>query len=120
MMIVTSEYGPIPLQWIGSYEMSLRDAQTADRGALFRVTSEAFGLAKPSQDLLLAPRSHILFRHSKCRALFGVDKAFAPVRAFEDGVSAHKRGDFVEALRIFKPLAEQGEVGCIDTGAAIE
>ncbi|RLJ59391.1 Hint domain-containing protein [Litoreibacter meonggei] len=85
MMISTSEYGPIPLQWIGSYEMSLREAQTADRGALFRVTSDAFGLAKPSPDLLLAPRAHILFRHAKCRALFGVDLAFAPVRAFEDG-----------------------------------
>lgn len=87
MLITTSEHGPIPLQWIGSYEMSLREAQTADRGALFRVTSEAFGLSKPSQDLLLAPRAHILFSHSKCRALFGAEKAFAPVRAFEDGVS---------------------------------
>jgi hypothetical protein len=87
MMINTTEYGPIPLQWIGSYEMSLREAQTADRGALFRVTSEAFGPTKPSQDLLLAPKAHLLFKHTKCRALFGVDKAFAPVRAFEDGIS---------------------------------
>ena len=87
MLILTSEYGPIPLQWIGSYELSLREAQTADRGALFRVTADAFGLAKPSQDLLLAPRAHILFRHAKCRSLFGVDLAFAPVRAFEDGMS---------------------------------
>jgi hypothetical protein len=87
MLVITSEYGPIPLQWIGSYEMSLREAQTADRGALFRVTSDAFGLAKPAHDLLLAPRSHILFRHAKCRSLFGVDLAFAPVRAFEDGMA---------------------------------
>ncbi|EPX81501.1 Hint domain-containing protein [Litoreibacter arenae] len=87
MRLMTSEYGPIPLQWIGSYEMSMRDAQTADRGTLFRVTADAFGLAKPSADLLLAPRSHILYRHSKCRALFGADLAFAPIRAFEDGVS---------------------------------
>lgn len=87
MLISTSEYGPLPLQWIGSYEMSLREAQTADRGGLLRVTSDAFGLAKPSQDLLLAPRAHILYRHTKCRALFGVDLAFAPLRAFEDGMS---------------------------------
>ncbi|SFR41402.1 Hint domain-containing protein [Litoreibacter janthinus] len=87
MRILSSEYGAIPLQWIGSYEMSLREAQTADRGALLRVTAEAFGLAKPSQDLLLAPRAHILLRHAKCRSLFGVDIAFAPVRAFEDGIS---------------------------------
>ncbi|SDX13759.1 Hint domain-containing protein [Litoreibacter albidus] len=87
MMIHTSEHGPIPLQWIGSYEMSLREAQSTDRGALYRVTSETFGLSKPSQDLLVTPRAHILFSHPKCKALFGVDQAFAPVRAFEDGMS---------------------------------
>jgi len=87
MMILTAEHGPLALQWIGSYEMSQREAQTADRGALYRVTCEAFGLSKPSQDLLLATRSHILFKHAKCRTLFGVDKAFAPVRAFDDGMS---------------------------------
>lgn len=86
-MITTSEHGAIPLQWVGSYEMSLREAQTADRGALYRVTSEAFGLAKPSQDLLLAQRAHLLFTHSKCRTLFGTEKAFAPIRAFDDGTS---------------------------------
>ncbi|KAG1648754.1 hypothetical protein GQR58_029595 [Nymphon striatum] len=85
--VITMEHGPRPLQWVGSYEISLREAQTADRGALYRVAAETFGLAKPGQDLLLAPRSSILFRHPKCRALFGVDKAFAPIRAFEDGVT---------------------------------
>lgn len=86
MGIITSEYGPRPLQWVGSYDMTPRDAQTSDRGKLFRVTSDAFGLAKPASDLLLAPRSHLLMRHAACKALFGVDLAFAPVRAFEDGM----------------------------------
>lgn len=85
--IITSEYGPMPLQWVGSYELSPREAQTLDRGTLYRVTTETFGLGKPSHDLLLAPRAHILSRHSACRTLFGVDLAFAPVRAYEDGVS---------------------------------
>lgn len=87
MEVVTSEHGPLPVQWIGSYEMSPRDAQTSDRGRLFRVTSDAFGLGKPAQDLLLAPRAHILMRQAACKALFGVDLAFGPVRAFEDGMS---------------------------------
>lgn len=86
-MVITSEYGPMPLQWVGSYEMSPREAQTLDRGTLFRVTTDTFGLAKPSHDLLLAPRAHILTRHSACRTLFGIDFAFAPVRAYEDGVN---------------------------------
>ncbi|WP_298296431.1 Hint domain-containing protein [uncultured Litoreibacter sp.] len=86
MGVLTSEYGPLPLQWVGSYDMTPRDAQTNERGKLFRVTSDAFGLAKPASDLMLAPRSHILMRHAACKALFGVDLAFAPVRAFEDGV----------------------------------
>lgn len=85
--VMTSEYGPLPVQWIGSYELSPREAQTLDRGTLYRVTTDAFGLAKPSQDLLLAPRAHILTRHSACRSLFGVEVAFAPVRAYEDGMS---------------------------------
>lgn len=83
--VVTSEYGPLPLRWVGSYELSPRDAQTSDRGRLFRVTADSFGLGKPAQDLLLAPRAHILMRHAACRALFGVEQAFGPVRAFEDG-----------------------------------
>ncbi|MEM9582788.1 MAG: Hint domain-containing protein [Pseudomonadota bacterium] len=86
MDVLTSEYGPLPLQWVGSYDMTPRDAQTSDRGKLFRVTSDTFGLSKPASDLLLAPRSHLLTRHAACQALFGVDLAFAPVRAFEDGV----------------------------------
>ena len=86
MGVITSEHGPLPLQWVGSYDMTPREAQTSDRGKLFRVTSDAFGLAKPASDLMLAPRSHLLMRHAACKALFGVDLAFAPVRAFEDGV----------------------------------
>lgn len=86
MDIVTSEYGPLPLQWVGSYSMKPGDAQSEDRGKLFRVTSDTFGFSKPASDLLLAPRSHLLMRHAACKTLFGVDLAFAPIRAFEDGV----------------------------------
>lgn len=87
MAVMTSEHGPLPLNWIGSYDMSPREAQTLDRGSLFRITAEAFGLSKPATDLLLAPRAHILMRHAACKAQFGVPMAFAPVRAFEDGMA---------------------------------
>lgn len=84
--ILTSEYGPLPLQWVGSTMHPPSDASSQDNAKLFRVTADAFGLAKPSADLMLAPRSHILMRHAACRELFGVDLAFAPIRAFEDGL----------------------------------
>ncbi len=84
--ILTSEYGPLPLQWVGSTLHLPNDAPGQEGNKLFRVTADAFGLAKPSADLMLAPRSHILMRHAACRELFGVDLAFAPIRAFEDGL----------------------------------
>jgi len=84
--ILTSEYGPLPLQWVGSSVHPGSDAPGQDSAKLYRVTADAFGLAKPSADLMLAPRSHILMRHAACRELFGVDLAFAPIRAFEDGL----------------------------------
>ena len=85
MSILTSEYGPLPLQWVGSYDVTPHEAAPTDRAKLFRVTSDAFGLSKPASDLMLAPRAHILMRHPACKALFGMDLAFAPIRAFEDG-----------------------------------
>ncbi len=86
MDILTSEYGPLPLQWVGSYDMTPQEVHASDRSKLFRVTSDTFGLSKPASDLLLGPRSHLLTRHAACKKLFGVDLAFAPVRAFVDGV----------------------------------
>ncbi len=84
--ILTSEYGPLPLKWVGSTMHAGSDAPGQDSAKLYRVTADAFGLAKPAADLMLAPRSHILMRHAACRELFGVDLAFAPIRAFEDGL----------------------------------
>ena len=87
MIVNTVDQGPQVLQWVGSYDMSPREAQTNDRARMFRVAADAFGLNKPNQDMMLAPRAHILLHDAACKPMFGLDKAFAPVRAFEDGIS---------------------------------
>lgn len=87
MEVITSEFGPLPLRWIGSYALTRDDTQARDTARLFRVTADTFGPGKPSQDLLLAPRAHVLIKHSGCQALFGVETAFGPIRAFADGVT---------------------------------
>ena len=84
-MVMTNEYGPQPVQWIGSYDMTPREAQNSERARLYRVTADTFGLAKPSHDLMLASAGHILTRHAACQTLYGFDMAFAPIRGLEDG-----------------------------------
>ena len=87
MMVNTVDQGPQMLKWVGSYDMSAREVQANDRARLYRVTADAFGLNKPGQDIMLAPRAHILLRDAACKPMFGLDKAFAPIRAFEDGMN---------------------------------
>lgn len=84
--VLTSEYGPLPLQWTGSTFHSPPVVPGQESAKLYRVMAESFGMAKPSADLMLAPRAHIMMRHAACQELFGVDLAFAPIRAFEDGL----------------------------------
>ena len=50
-------------------------------------------------------------------ALFAVGLGFtaslpttAPAGPFEDSVAAYRRGDFATAARLFRPLAEQGDL----------
>lgn len=87
MMVNTNDHGPLMLKWVGSYDMSPREAQANERARMFRITADAFGLNKPGQDIMLAPRAHVLLRDAACKPMFGLEKAFAPVRAFEDGMN---------------------------------
>ncbi|MEP5762849.1 MAG: Hint domain-containing protein [Litoreibacter sp.] len=87
MYVNTVEYGPLMLQWVGSYDMSPREVQNNERACLYRVNSDTFGYSKPSHDVVLAPRAHILLRDAACKRMYGTQTAFAPIRAFEDGMS---------------------------------
>ncbi|MCY4333934.1 MAG: Hint domain-containing protein [Litoreibacter sp.] len=85
-MIQTVEFGPLPVRWIGSYVV-LPGSSDPQRAVtrLVRFSSDAFGLAKPSADLLLSESAHLLLKDAKCQPLYGLDQAYAPARAFEDG-----------------------------------
>lgn len=85
--IMTTDFGPLPLQWVGSYDMGAREVQLSKDARLFRVTADTFGLGKPASDLMLAPRAHLMLRHAACKSLFGMEQAYAPIRAYEDGQS---------------------------------
>lgn len=87
MMVQTVDHGPLQLKWVGSYDMSPREVQMNDRARLFRISADTFGLNKPGQDIMLAPRAHILLRDAACKPMFGLDHAFAPIRAFDDGMN---------------------------------
>ncbi|GFE63358.1 Hint domain-containing protein [Litoreibacter roseus] len=83
-LVDTSDHGLLPVQWIGSYTIDPNDVEDSD--PLIRVMTDAFGLAKPSQDLMVTGRAHMRLRHAACTTLFGLRHAFAPVRCFEDGL----------------------------------
>jgi len=87
MQVNTVDHGPLTLQWVGSYDMSPREVQNNDRARLYRVTADTFGYSKPEHCTVLAPRAHILLRDAACKPMFGLDTAYAPIRAFEDGMS---------------------------------
>lgn len=84
--IITSEYGPVMLRWVGAYEVSPRELAGGAETSLIRVMADTFGLSKPSADMVLSPGAHILTRHAACQKLFGMEVAYAPIRAFEDGM----------------------------------
>lgn len=76
------------LRWKGAITIvpgapTLREAPER----LYRVTADAFGLARPSRDVLLGPDARLLSREPNIRNAVGSDAAFVPVASLADGVS---------------------------------
>jgi hypothetical protein len=71
------------IRWIGarSYHPG------AERPRLWRVAARAFGGQGPETDILLGDDAQVLIDSPRCVPLIGKRQAFAPVSAFEDGVS---------------------------------
>ena len=91
--LVETANGPQPLLWIGSMTVfpdsgelaSLSPGREPQR--LLRVSADSFGLSRPGPDLMLGPRARLLYRSGACYQIVGTEEAFAPARAFADGVS---------------------------------
>jgi len=91
--IVETAAGPRPLLWIGSMTVfpESGDLSAISQGRepqrLMRLAADAFGFGRPGPDLMLGPRARLLYRNRNCLDLVGSDTAFAPARAFVDGVN---------------------------------
>ncbi len=83
--IVTAA-GTRPVTWIGSTTyVPGRDIDGTSLTHLTRITSDAFGLGKPSMDLLMGPAARMVVRHEKLAKLLGRDAVLAPVADYADG-----------------------------------
>jgi hypothetical protein len=74
------------LQWRGRITLgSSANAANAKQPVMTRITSDALGYSRPSQDLVLGPAARILHRANGIRKVTGVDAAFIPAADFVDG-----------------------------------
>ncbi|AJE48335.1 Hint domain-containing protein [Celeribacter indicus] len=80
--VETTEGDFVPVDWLGSVALDTqgRRAPGAHPEPLYRITADAFGLGRPTPDLVLGPAARLLIRHAASRAL-------APIRGLVDGVS---------------------------------
>lgn len=79
----------------GSYEKLLwrgritlgpaTNAANSKQSMMTRITGDAFGYSRPSQDLVLGPSARLLHRANGIRRIAGSDAAFIPAADFVDG-----------------------------------
>lgn len=79
----------MPIRWIGSMTLVPEAAEFTGGMAcrLTRIASDSFGIGRPGSDMLLGPRARVLYRSNRCREMLGTSQAFAPARAFVDGIN---------------------------------
>ncbi len=88
MIAATAEGRMEPITWIGSINLfAPRGTGDTKPVTLTRITAESFGMARPMTDVVLGPRARLLLRDARCRPVAHSDTAFAPARAFVDGIS---------------------------------
>jgi hypothetical protein len=122
MEIDTVDEGPQILMWIGAMTLvpGSDEAQgpVGDGARLLRLSADAFGQDRPSPDLVLGPRARLLYRHPRCREILGTSRAFAPARAFADGVSVVEVTP-ISPVRVFH-LGFSGQQAFVANGMEVE
>lgn len=74
------------LQWRGRITLNPSQDNPDNPGTMLtRITADAMGHNRPSQDLVLGPSARILHRASGIRKVTGCDAAFIPAPDFVDG-----------------------------------
>lgn len=88
MTALTGEGRSETITWLGSMTLFPPQAMRGvNSGKLTRITGDAFGVGRPTPDLVLGPRARLLIRDARCQFATGLDSAYAPARSFVDGVS---------------------------------
>lgn len=85
---------------------------------LYRVTSDAFGLARPVQDQIFGPHARRLDRDAKIRATIGSDAALVPLSVMKDGHSVIEVSP-VAPTRVYH-LACEGHETILAAGLEVE
>lgn len=74
------------LQWRGRITLAPPEENTNHPNTMFtRITADAMGYSRPSQDLVLGPSARLLHRASGIRKVTGCEAAFIPASDFVDG-----------------------------------
>lgn len=85
--ILTTEYGAMPLLWIGSMTLLPGGDDGAPAPApLTRIMADSFGPARPAQDLMAGPAARLLTRRTEIHDIVGAEQILSPVRDMVDGV----------------------------------
>lgn len=88
--IITEEFGPSKLLWIGSMTM-LPASQDATQdpdvrtNKLARITADTFGISRPMPDFLAGPSARLLHRPIALRDISGQGPVLTPASDFVDG-----------------------------------
>ena len=88
MEALTAEGRTEQITWIGSMtHYPSRASIGLEATKLTRITAEAFGVGRPTPDLMLGSQARLLLRDSRCRNMAVADAPYAPAIGFIDGVS---------------------------------
>jgi len=97
-MVETADEGAKPLLWKGAMTIFPDMPDVARRPvALTRITAEAFGIGRPTPDLVLGPWARLALRQAAFRTEVGSEQAMVPASALADDSG-------VLALRPVTPL----------------
>jgi hypothetical protein len=84
--IMTAEYGPTRLLWVGSMTLVPKlDGPTPPEARMTRVMPEAFGMGKPMTNMMFGPGARVLAPAARLRAQIGNEKILTPMHHLLDG-----------------------------------
>ena len=111
MEVVTGDNAVERIMWIGS--MSILPARLGARietATMTRITTDAFGMGRPTPDLQLGPWARLLLQDARCKAATGASAAYAPVRSFMDGISIIEVTPFAPISAFHLALERHGSI----------